>query len=318
MSLSNLDLVDQVDGFPNVATHPDVFAKRTADYSRLMYLSHTIGYIIPLVLDALKDKELSGDWWDIKPGTVTLLGDTEEQRTKNIGETTKRWREAGRFEILKGWRGEMYTVYAPQGKPCFYMERSATPLFGVVTYGSHMTVYIPPTENKPLRIWVPRRAAGKATYPSMLDNTVAGGMGDGQTPFGCIVKEAGEEASLEEEYVKKHARPVGYVSYFYVRHKEAGGEAGLLQPEVEYVYDMIVGEPDVGPVPMPRDDEVSEHMLMTVDEVKKALAEGKFKPNCSAVLLDFFIRHGIITDENEPNFIEIYARLHRRFEFPTR
>lgn len=35
------------------------------------------------------------------------------------------------------------------------------------------------------------------------------------------------------------------------------------------------------------------------------------------VLIDFFIRHGILTPENEPDYIEIVARLHRRFEFPT-
>lgn len=35
------------------------------------------------------------------------------------------------------------------------------------------------------------------------------------------------------------------------------------------------------------------------------------------VLLDFFIRHGILTPENEPDFIEICSRIHRRFEFPT-
>lgn len=38
----------------------------------------------------------------------------------------------------------------------------------------------------------------------------------------------------------------------------------------------------------------------------------------SAVLIDFFIRHGLLTPENEPDYIEIMARLHRRFEFPTR
>ncbi|KAF3166179.1 hypothetical protein TWF788_000553 [Orbilia oligospora] len=316
---SYLDLVNGVDGFPNAATHPVAFAERTADHSRFMYLSHTVGYIIPMVLDALKDVALSGDWWEIKPGVVRLLGDTVEERTKNIDETTRRWRDAKRFEILSGWRDERYTVYAPQGKPCFYMERSAHPLFGVVAYGSHMTVYIPATPTTPLRIWVPRRAAGKATYPSMLDNTVAGGMGDGQTPWECIIKEAGEEASLEEDYVRANAKAVGFVSYFYVRHKEAGGEEGLLQPEVEYCYDMIVKEPsEGGPVPKPFDGEVAEHLLMDVDEVIRNLENGKFKPNCAAVLLDFFIRHGVITAENEPDYLEIYTRLHRRLEFPTR
>ena len=179
-----------------------------------------------------------------------------------------------------------------------------------------MTAYIPATETKPLRLWVPRRAAGKQTYPSMLDNTVAGGMGDGQTPFECIVKEAKEEANFEESYVRAHAKPCGFVSYFYVRHEEAGGEVGLLQPEFQYTYDMIVGED--GPVPEPFDGEVAEHILMDVEEVKAELKNRKFKPNCAAVVLDFFIRHGVLTDDNEKDYAEIYTRLHRRLEFPTR
>ncbi|EPS40067.1 hypothetical protein H072_6139 [Dactylellina haptotyla CBS 200.50] len=314
-----LDLVDQVDSFPNIATHPVAFAEKTADYSRFIHQAHTIGYIIPIVLDALKDTTLSGDWWTIAPGVVSLNGDTTEERTRNIEETTRRWREAKKFEILSGWRNEKYTVYAPKSTPCFYMERCATPLFGVLTYGAHMTVYIPATPTTPMRLWVPRRAAGKQTYPGMLDNTVAGGMGDGVGPWECIVKEAGEEASFEESYVREHAKAVGFLSYFYVRHDKAGGEIGLLQPEIEYVYDMIVKpEAEGGPVPKPFDGEVDEHMLMDVEEVKTALKQMRFKPNCAAVILDFFIRHGILTNENEPDYLEIYTRIHRRFEFPTR
>ena len=52
------------------------------------------------------------------------------------------------------------------------MERCATPLFGVVTYGVHMTVYVPPTQFQPMRIWTPKRSEKKPTYPGMLDNSV--------------------------------------------------------------------------------------------------------------------------------------------------
>jgi len=34
------------------------------------------------------------------------------------------------------------------------------------------------------------------------------------------------------------------------------------------------------------------------------------------VMLDFFIRHGILTAENESDFEEIKRRLHRELEFP--
>jgi hypothetical protein len=51
--------------------------------------------------------------------------------------------------------------------------------------------------------------------------------------------------------------------------------------------------------------------------VREALAEGQFKPNCAMVMIDFLIRHGILTVENEGNYLEILSRLHRRLEFPV-
>jgi len=58
--------------------------------------------------------------------------------------------------------------------------------------------------------------------------------------------------------------------------------------------------------------------LLDVEKVKEKLSQGLFKPNCTLVVLDFFIRHNILTPENDPNYLEIVARLHRKFEFPTR
>jgi hypothetical protein len=45
--------------------------------------------------------------------------------------------------------------------------------------------------------------------------------------FESLVKESMEEASLEEDIVRKHVRAVGVVSYFYRT------VAGWLQPDVE-------------------------------------------------------------------------------------
>ena len=47
-----------------------------------------------------------------------------------------------------------------------------------------------------------------------------------------LIKESMEEASLEEDLVRKHARAVGVVSYFFRT------STGWLQPEVEYVPDV--------------------------------------------------------------------------------
>ncbi|RPB13109.1 hypothetical protein P167DRAFT_573504, partial [Morchella conica CCBAS932] len=259
---------------------------------------------------ALTNTALSGTHWTITGATITLHGATPAERSANMLKTLTAWRSANTFAVLRGWRNEDYAVYSPPGTLYLTMERSACALFGVVTYGVHMTAHVP----SPLRIWVPTRNPAKPTYGGMLDNTVAGGIAAGMGVFETLVKESGEEASFGRGLVEGAARSVGAVSYFYERHRSAGGEEGLLQPEVQFVWDMEVGE---GVVPRPGDDEVVGFRLLGVEEVKEELAKGSFKPNCAIVLLDFFIRHGIITPENEPNYIEICSRIHRRFEFPT-
>lgn len=205
----------------------------------------------------------------------------------------------------------MYPVYGPGNELLYSIERSASPLFGVVTYGVHMTAYT--KVDGQLRIWVPRRSKTKQTYPGMLDNTVAGGMATGEDPLESVIREADEEASLPKELVKKTVKAQGTITYMYVREKRAGGEDGLIQPECQYVYDLELPE-DV--VCKPNDTEVECFYLWSVEEVKKHLEKGEFKPNCAMLMLDFFIRHGVLTEENEKDFGEIKRRLHRNLDFP--
>lgn len=46
------------------------------------------------------------------------------------------------------------------------------------------------------------------------------------------------------------------------------------------------------------------------------MAKGEFKPNCALLVIDFFIRHGILTAENEKDYDEIKKRIHRDIVFP--
>lgn len=274
----------------------------------------TLGYIKNSVVEQFPWPQ---DYWkiDSQEKTVTLItpaGADPALRSKLIQESIGEAAKQETFKVLKGWRNENYPVYAPGGEYIFEIERSAACLFGVVTYGAHMTGYI--EDQTGLKLWVPRRAKNKQTYPGMLDNTVAGGMCTGEKPFECIVREAMEEASLPEAAIRKAIVARGCVTYTHVRDVRAGGETGLLQPEVEYVYDLKL-DPSV--IPKPGDNEVEEFKLLTIAEVQDALARGEFKPNCAVVLIDFFIRHGLLTAENEPDYLDIVARLHRRLEYPT-
>lgn len=192
------------------------------------------------------------------------------------------------------------------------MERSVTPLLGVVTYGVHMTAYVNTPEG--MKIWAPRRADTKQTYPGMMDNTVAGGLSTGEEPFECLMRECGEEASLPRHVAEK-AKPCGTLTYFHVRDSRAGGETGLCQPECQYIYDL---ELPTEVIPRPGDDEAVDFRLLSVKEAQDALADGRFKPNCALLLLEFLVRHSIITPETEPDYIEIVSRFHRKLEYPMR
>ena len=316
---SNLDIINECDNFPYYHANPKLFFAHVNTYYGLYvkdYPNTELGYILPSVVEVFRGLP---EWKiDDNDRSLTLLvGSNEEERTKAVAYTTQAMRATEHFDVLKGWRDELYPVYGPNRELLFSMERAASALFGIVTYGCHMTAYTKKSADSggqpEMRIWVPRRAASKQTYGGMLDNTVAGGISTGESPFESLVREAQEEASLPEDMVRKDTKAVGTVTYFHIRDHRAGGETRLLQPECQYVYDLELAE-DM--VPKPSDDEVEGFELMSVDEVKEKLRDGEFKPNCACVLLDFFVRHGILTAE-DPGYIELIARLHRRLEFPT-
>lgn len=289
-----------------------------------------IGYMLRVVFDALaaippaalKSMGLDPDV-DLQAaasasGTVPLhrllrLQATEPARTAALGKLNQYWREANAFKVLRAWRNEPWPVYNRTGDLLFSLERAAAGLLGVVRYGVHLSAYVQDPATQEIKIWVPRRAADKSTYPSMLDNTVAGGLMTGEDPFECMVREADEEASLPEDVVRAHARSIGIITYIYITDERAGGEAGYIYPECEWVYDLPL---PATTVPQPKDGEVESFMLCTVDEVRAQLAQGLYKPNCAVVLVDFFVRHGLLTRDNEPDYDTIVSRLHRVLPFP--
>ena len=236
---------------------------------------------------------------------------SRKERNQKLANYLEELRDRKVFKVLEGWRSELYPIYGPHRKQLLDMERSAAPLFGVVTYGVHMTGFVRSKDG--LKIWAPRRSRTKQTYPGMMDNTVAGGLSSGEEPFSCLIREAQEEASLPDDVARK-AKACGTLTYFHIRDARAGGETGLCQPECQYIYDLELPE---NIVPQPGDDEAFDFRLMSVSDIREALASGRFKPNCALLLLEFFVRQGVLTPENEPDYVEIVARLHRRLEFPT-
>ncbi|KAH9210229.1 NUDIX domain-containing protein [Leptodontidium sp. 2 PMI_412] len=210
------------------------------------------------------------------------------------------------FPILHGDHSEMYKIIGANYFVC--LERFAAPLFGIATQGAHMNAYV--NTSAGLKIWIARRSAHLFTYPNKLDTAVAGGIKAEHSPLECIVAEADEEASLPADFVRKNTRATGTISYV-----TKNTNTGLIHPNVLYIFDL---ELPPAMIPKPRDDEVSEFYLLSVEEVKQAMLRQEFKPNCALVMIDFAIRQGIITPENEDDYVEITTRLRRRLPVPTR
>ncbi|CAF9913584.1 hypothetical protein IMSHALPRED_001388 [Imshaugia aleurites] len=314
---TNLDLINECDNFPYYENGPEEYTKlrSTCWELHLEEGSGPYGYMRQSVVESMP---WDHDVWQIdseRKSIAPVPKRYSHTQGEIIRETLEKAKTESIFQILRGWRNELYPVHGPYSsrKPMVSMERAGSALFGINTYGVHMTAYVC-TPQEGMKIWVPRRARNKQTYGGMLDNTVAGGLSTGEKPFECLVREAAEEGSFSEQLVRSNAKACGTVSYFHIRDARAGGEAGLLQPECQYVFDMEIG---AEVIPKPGDNEVEDFYLWTVDEVKRALAGGQFKPNCAAVLLDFFIRRGILTAENEKDYMEIVSRLHRKLPFPT-
>lgn len=248
------------------------------------------------------------------PRTVRVLDSSAGQDTSAACNKAfaKLVADCQRKDLFK-LNGEEYEEFAVVGvKYPVRLFRYAAPLFGIVSQGAHLTAYTRTSGG--LKIWVPRRSPTISTFPNKLDSTVAGGVSAKDTPFETIVREADEEASLPEELTRRGIRPVGVLTYITLLENGQGEVGGLVKPDMVHVYDMEVAE-DI--VPKPHDDEVKEFYLLTPEEVKAALLRNEFKTNSAAVMVDFFIRHGIISADDELDYPEMNMRLHRTLPFAT-
>ncbi|KAI9929860.1 hypothetical protein ASPWEDRAFT_48073 [Aspergillus wentii DTO 134E9] len=304
-----LDVVKDCDNFPyEDESQPDLWKFCLPDDPR----PH--GLLIPSVVKAMP-------WTDsfqlnhsaktihlIRPAGINW----ESKCTAIIDAQVQLAREKGTFPALGKPRHEEFPIVGARFR--VGIDRSAFSMFGIIGRGVHMTVYVRVGESRELKVWIPQRNLNKATYPGALDNTVAGGMATGEKPMECLVREASEEAGMEERILRRDVRAAGTVTWLNVSDERSGGQSGLMNPGILYVYDMEVEE-DV--VFKPVDDDVHAFHLMGMEEVKEAMLDGRFKPASACVMIDFLIRHGIITAEEEEDYAEIVSRLHRKLPLPS-
>jgi len=182
------------------------------------------------------------------------------------------------------WRHEAFDIRArPDGPVLAQLDRGALPSFGVLAVGVHMNGLVRRADG--LHLWVARRAANKALDPSKLDHIVAGGVPSGLSPVETVVKEAGEEAAIPAG-VARQATEVGHITYAMER-------AEGLRRDLLHCYDLELPETFV---PHAADGEVEAFELWPIERVMQSVRDtDDFKFNVNLVLIDLFLRKGLIT-----------------------
>lgn len=204
----------------------------------------------------------------------------------------------GERGLIPQWAHESFSVAPAFGEPAWFtLERAALPLFGVPAFGVHLHGVVWRDDGPWL--WIARRARGRHTFPGMLDNMVAGGQPHGLSVQDNLVKECAEEAGIAEALART-AVPTGALHY------TLDIERGL-RDDTLFLYELALGEDFA---PRNTDGEVESFELLPAREVLRMVAETRaFKFNCNLTLIDFGLRHGLITPEHD-GYLALVRGLH--------
>lgn len=184
---------------------------------------------------------------------------------------------------LYRWRGEAFDVRArPDGPVLTQIDRGAIPWFGIEAVGVHLNGLVQRPDG--LHMWVARRAMDKLLDPGKLDHIVAGGVSAGFGPSETLVKEAAEEAAIPRELASQ-AVHVGIIGYAMERPEG-------LRRDWLHCYDLIVPDDFI---PRAADGEVEAFELWPLGRAVEAVRDtDDFKFNVNLVLIDLFIRRGLV------------------------
>uniref|UniRef100_A0A1B6E0V4 Nudix hydrolase domain-containing protein n=1 Tax=Clastoptera arizonana TaxID=38151 RepID=A0A1B6E0V4_9HEMI len=98
----------------------------------------------------------------------------------------------------------------------------------------------------------------------------------------------------------QNLKSAGSVSFYFE------SERGLF-PNTEFVFDL---ELPTDFIPKNQDGEVETFELLPVNEALERVLSLDFKTTSCPVVLDFLIRHGVISPESEPQFPQLVELLH--------
>ncbi len=211
--------------------------------------------------------------------------ETAEQRTQAVERVVSDLIARG---VINNNYHEIYPVTSGhRERPEFLIDRGVASYFGTRTFGQHLNGYV--MDGDEILMWIGRRARDRGYEPGKLDQLVAGGFPYGVSSAENLRKECMEEAGMSAELADQ-AKAVRAISCCY--ENERG-----VKPEVLYCYDLQLPEYFQ---PVCTDGEVDEFMLIPIQDVAEIVRDTfDFKLNCNLVVIDFLIRHGVLTPDDD-------------------
>ncbi|RAK95837.1 uncharacterized protein BO80DRAFT_429569 [Aspergillus ibericus CBS 121593] len=174
------DVVADLDNFPYHPTTTTLLQNYHTFHGN--GISSTLGYIPNTLIFTFP---WPNNVWtiDSTASSITLMTvptATASTRTATLEPTI---RQMADMQLFTGWRDETFPIYGLNGEVVLEIERAASALFGIVTYGVQMLCYT--EDSTGVKLWIAKRSSQKQTYPGMLDTTAAGGIEYGDvTPGG--------------------------------------------------------------------------------------------------------------------------------------
>lgn len=264
-------------------------------YRRFMVAGRHVGWVVP---DFARELAAHPQVFYLTDQEVNLHDRfaTAAERSRAVASVLEDLRAQGK---VPGWRDELYPVSRHFGDaPLLLMERAATHLFGVPSYGINVNGLVPDRDGT--RVWVARRSATKQVDPDMLDLVVGGGLPHGISVRDNLLKECAEEAGIPPA-IAQGAKPVSLLTLM-IEAPEG------LRVGVQFNFDLDL---PADFTPRNEDGEVAGFQLWTLDQLERNLREADdFMYDVALANLDLLIRLGRIGPE-DPDYLDLVAHLRR-------
>uniref|UniRef100_A0A7S4K4A5 DUF4743 domain-containing protein n=1 Tax=Odontella aurita TaxID=265563 RepID=A0A7S4K4A5_9STRA len=298
--------------------------RHVSSYVAFVISGHCVGQIhrrlIPLLLSINGDGRIplfSRIQGRCGAEAITLDDDlsTNEERTRAMNIVTDDLIRNGIIKCRHGDRYGLYNEGSNVRELLCMVDRNAASCFGATSVGVHLLCYrkccvrtdrqdsIQDCDAGSVSLWMAQRSESKSSFPLKWDPTVAGGQPTDLSFVENLVKEANEEAGIDDSL----ARRATAVSCLSQMTSKPNGTC--MKQSLYHCWDLEVDE---NFLPYARDGEVTKFELWDSDKLEDEVRQGNnLRPAMRLVVVDFLIRHGIIKPDDEQNYATIQAAMHR-------